>query len=505
MRRLSLVLLLSTAAAAGCDAPAPPDAAAPEGALDLVAAPLALTDACKDLRRSVKALYGEDEGAWPAAHRVALELASDRNCRTLGVAWVASTRGAFSPPRAEGRVGLRCRSCAGPAWTAQLVFDPPIDGARTAPGPFSYSIDGGRTYQESPLFTRVPVAQAVAIAVRASDGALFTMPGIVGPPCSGHGVSFGGRCFCDAGWAGEACATETEAEPECPADCNGQGACLYGRCFCEPGSCGDACEASGAACGDEAACPGDCSDRGVCLYGRCFCQDGFAGEDCAVEPPEPACSARGAAAFGRCFCDPGYAGPACERAVPCPEGCSNRGVCSRGACFCDPGFAGPACEIEARSECSGHGLSRYGACYCDPGYEGEHCEKAAPCAGGCSDRGVCAYGKCFCEPGFEGEDCSVVSGPDCAEHGVAHFGKCFCEPGYEGERCEVATACPSGCKERGLCLYGKCFCNPGYGGADCGTVTEGVCSNHGAFLDGHCVCSPGYSGELCQVAVEIDG
>ena len=125
--------------------------------------------------------------------------------------------------------------------------------------------------------------------------------------CSGHGECLPGTnqgrhalglCLCAGGWAGVACDVW---RPHCPNDCGARGTCVAGRCRCEPGFVGDACAARKGAAPSaaklalamgEASCGATlCNGNGSCQRGRaegtvlCACYDGFGG---------PRCKSRGA-------------------------------------------------------------------------------------------------------------------------------------------------------------------------------------------------------------------
>ena len=90
--------------------------------------------------------------------------------------------------------------------------------------------------------------------------------------CSGRGVCFDGRCFCDPGYEGADCGREAR----CPSGCELHGTCAYGVCWCDPGFAGIACESV-------FACPNECSGHGRCANARCYCETGWGGVDCALE------------------------------------------------------------------------------------------------------------------------------------------------------------------------------------------------------------------------------
>ncbi|GMV44195.1 MAG: hypothetical protein AMXMBFR64_59120 [Myxococcales bacterium] len=233
--------------------------------------------------------------------------------------------------------------------------------------------------------------------------------------------------------ANEKAGPPASAGPKCPGGCSGNGVCWFGKCFCDPGFGGDACEAPDA-------CPSSCSGAGVCFRGTCFCDPGHSGEACELAAACPAgCSKNGVCAYGKCFCNPGFSGESCEAKDPCAGGCSGNGVCAFGKCFCAPGFSGVDCSGEAScpANCSSNGVCAYGKCHCLPGYKGADCSEAEACPSGCSANGVCAFGKCFCVPGYSGDDCSKSDAcpSSCSDHGVCSGGKCFCVPGYSGDDC----------------------------------------------------------------------
>jgi len=86
----------------------------------------------------------------------------------------------------------------------------------------------------------------------------------VSGPCSGHGYSDAGRCFCDPRWSGAACDT-----PDKPLDCGEHGAPAHGWCVCEPGWKGRACQIA----------PLHCT-HGKVAHGKCVCDPGWSGDAC---------------------------------------------------------------------------------------------------------------------------------------------------------------------------------------------------------------------------------
>jgi len=83
-------------------------------------------------------------------------------------------------------------------------------------------------------------------------------------PCSGHGHTDFGRCFCDPGWSGAECgATEK------PLDCGDHGKASNGWCACEPGWKGRACQIAPVACA-----------HGKVTQGKCVCDQGWSGDAC---------------------------------------------------------------------------------------------------------------------------------------------------------------------------------------------------------------------------------
>ena len=87
-------------------------------------------------------------------------------------------------------------------------------------------------------------------------------------PCSGHGHTNFGRCFCDPGWTGAECGA-----PEKPLDCGAHGKDSHGWCVCEPGWKGRACQTAPLAC-----------THGQLAHGKCVCAAGWSGDTCSNGP-----------------------------------------------------------------------------------------------------------------------------------------------------------------------------------------------------------------------------
>ena len=110
----------------------------------------------------------------------------------------------------------------------------------------------------------------------------------------GTGKGSLGSCLCSAGWGGLACDLW---KPHCPNDCGIHGTCEAGRCRCEPGFVGEACaERRGAApsaslalaLGEDSCGATLCNGHGSCQRGRapntvlCACHDGYGGPRCGT-------------------------------------------------------------------------------------------------------------------------------------------------------------------------------------------------------------------------------
>ena len=262
--------------------------------------------------------------------------------------------------------------------------------------------------------------------------------------CNNNGQCYSGRCICNPGWRGAACA---EIVP-CEAGCSGHGQCKHGHCFCTTTWGGQNCSKLltpeqmpvGGALRITDQCPNGCSMHGICFKGKCLCRAGWLGIDCSRRDQSwtqaDACpnDCRGSFAsrphgefglcmFDKCFCYPGFGGPGCDEIMPlrCPNDCHDRGVCSQGKCFCDLGFTGEDCgkriacakAVNDTLECSGQGLCHMDRCDCNPGFQGTMCESkmGLGCKNECHGHGSCQLGTCFCEPGYEGDDCGILNQP----------------------------------------------------------------------------------------------
>jgi hypothetical protein len=87
-------------------------------------------------------------------------------------------------------------------------------------------------------------------------------------PCSGHGHTNIGRCFCDPGWSGATCGA-----PEKPLDCGAHGKASNGWCVCEPGWKGGACQTASLKCA-----------HGKAAHGKCACEPSWSGDLCDKGP-----------------------------------------------------------------------------------------------------------------------------------------------------------------------------------------------------------------------------
>jgi hypothetical protein len=187
----------------------------------------------------------------------------------------------------------------------------------------------------------------------------------------GRGACVGGACVCDDGRAGAGGFWGARCDAACPESggraCGGRGYCRQrdGRCACDAGFDGAACAgAAGGGCGAH-----NCSGHGRCGDGgACECASGWRGVACAD-------SECGCSGHGRCFqhpgsgaveplcqCVRGWAGADCEEPLgaraprECPGGCNARGVCDAGTglCRCAAAFAGADCGEHRRAPCPKH-------------------------------------------------------------------------------------------------------------------------------------------------------
>ena len=220
-------------------------------------------------------------------------------------------------------------------------------------------------------------------------------------------VATPGGCECEPTHTGVDCSVR-----RCAFDCHGHGSCIDGRCTCDAGFTGTACAfRSGAARvpGSEAAPPrltfdaaaadirpparparrtvpcagaGNCTGHGTCRAdGVCECDEGWVGAGCADRPCNSShCHpGRGHCVHGVCRCRSPWLGPRCEIGR-CPLDCSGpgHGYCntSSASCVCSPGWRGKACELPScQRGCSGHGTCARGVCSCRPPWEGEACDR----------------------------------------------------------------------------------------------------------------------------------
>jgi len=123
---------------------------------------------------------------------------------------------------------------------------------------------------------------------------------------------------------------------------------MAGKCYCNPGYYGEDCKSqTNFMCLND----GYCSGHGKCYNGKCECNMDYVGEicnkrECRLEKKyknfERECSGHGTCKDNGCFCDPGYGGPDCETVqneVGCPMNCNNRGRCENGVCVCISGYS----------------------------------------------------------------------------------------------------------------------------------------------------------------------
>ena len=125
-----------------------------------------------------------------------------------------------------------------------------------------------------------------------------------GLECSGFGqCGDDGRCDCPVGRTGHACEREV-----CVNECSGQGMCFKSKCYCDE-------MWEGADCGEKS-CPNDCSDKGVCVKktGKCKCNEGYFGEMCENSICQVDCGINGHcdADTKKCVCTDGYGGMGCQ-------------------------------------------------------------------------------------------------------------------------------------------------------------------------------------------------
>ncbi len=356
------------------------------------------------------------------------------------------------------------------------------------------------------------------------DGVCEAQAACEADSCSGHGVcddsSGAPVCTCDAGYAGDACATCADgyhleadacvADAVCTADsCGGHGTCddSSGQvvCTCDVGYEGQACDACAAGYHDDG--QGGCVADETCQANTCS--------------GHGACDDSGGAPV--CTCDAGYAGLNCSQCAEgyqdndaddtCLEGCdlaaldcSGHGQCSDlsgiAVCECDEGYTGldcagceagyqdndadgtcePGCAL-VDLDCSGHGqcsdTSGSARCLCDDGWTGLACDA---CAAGYHPDG---QGGCAADT-----DCQVNS---CNGHGQCDDATgvvvCDCDDNYEGDHCEL---CAAGYQDNDA--DGTCLPDCATAGLDCGA--HGQCSDSDGAAA--CVCDAGYAGQGCD-------
>ena len=243
--------------------------------------------------------------------------------------------------------------------------------------------------------------------------------------CNDHGEWDGNACDCDAGYDGETCSIEINAQPDEPEEtatgtgdyeteetatgtankkgdpeCNYHGKFEYGICNCFLGWGGRHCSVQNP-CGENGHWYNEEGNSGLC-----HCNQAYGGIDCS-HSIEDACNGHGHWECGsRCDCDWDWGGTDCT----IENACNNHGrwenYIYRAACSCESGWYGSNCSYQdSREACNGHGSFSYRSCDCDSGWYGYNCtyqdEREA-----CNDHGT--YDRnCICDDNWTGTDCST--------------------------------------------------------------------------------------------------
>ena len=354
--------------------------------------------------------------------------------------------------------------------------------------------------------------------------------------CNDHGDWDGNSCDCDAGFEGESCNIEINAQPDEPAatatttavatvtvgyepeetakatvdnnhPCSGNGTWYEwlnnnsGGCRCDVGWDGSNCsEDKRNACGEH----GVWNPNGS----YCHCDSGYGGSDCSQDS-RTACNNNGTWDGGQCDCDSGYGGVNCSVQNPCdvhrvwivdtskPNG---------GFCECDSVWGGDDCSEDLRAPCNDHGTWGIysNQCSCDNGWAGSDCSK-------CNGHGYywnANTQECGCYSGWCGSNCTIDH--SCNEHGSWNGSSCSCYTGYVGFDCSQNLR--EACNNHGTWMIdtgkpngGFCECDMGYGGSDCSQSSRMACNNSGTWIidtskpnGGYCSCDTGYTGSDCS-------
>lgn len=152
--------------------------------------------------------------------------------------------------------------------------------------------------------------------------------------CNDHGEWDGNSCDCDAGYDGETCSIEINAQPDEIESTSTGG---Y-----EPEE--TATTGSGSESGDE----GHCSGNGTWNGSSCICDIGWFGTDCSCNN-DYYCHDHGTWNGTFCSCDSGYGGNYCCQNAR--FACSNHGTWCGTSCHCDEGWGGNFCQCEGSDTC----------------------------------------------------------------------------------------------------------------------------------------------------------